>query len=213
MGNATYTSFSKRVLTVPPAIYGYQLKPLTLGHVLILRESNNGFINGEYNAFLDPKQIVHKMCDDLGVIPDFANAILICSVTHDEFLKEHASGEYYSELIELKKTFDANPQILIPQIQQMARYFHNGTQGPAGQPKAKSGEDGNLADGVIGQEQAMLFTLMKECGYTRDECLNTVPFTETLSSYLLYCHQMDAFELLSEGTCNTLAQLESLKTK
>src|ERR1035437_8676367 len=88
-----YTNYTDRVLAIMPDCIGFRLLPFSLGMSQILKASNSKFITGEYNSFLDINHIAQALITDNSVISEFVYAVLVCSTTPDDFLKECSNGE------------------------------------------------------------------------------------------------------------------------
>jgi len=193
--NTTYSTYTERVLIATPAILGYQLKYFSLGHCLILKGSNSRFINGVYN-FITKDDIARRLGLDLGIIPEFVFAIIACSTSYDEFKDDITNGEFtkvLNDMVETIKTYDI--QTIIDSIYAFVLYLNKGTEAPSFIPK--NDESVEVSSSPVSNEENIMSTLMTDCGYTRNECLN-LPLTETLSAYLLYAHKMDKIMLVSK---------------
>lgn len=203
----TYKTYTERILTPTPTILGLRLYPFTLGHSLLLKGVNSKFINGEYNKFLDVNTVAKHIVADFNLIPEFVLALLICSTTYDEFKDEVNNGELGNVINILVADIKTAKVNFIEKIHAFAHYLKQGTD----LPLYYNCEDKNTVKTTpIELEEAVLSTLMTNCGYTRNECLN-LPMTETLSAYLLYAHSMGSIELIGKDVFDLTQKLKAGK--
>jgi hypothetical protein len=198
----TYKSYIERVATLTPSVIGYRLLPFNLGHSIALKSSKSKFISGEYNGFYDINSIYKSIITDKSLIPEFVFAVLVCSITYDEFREEVNNGSFGKALEEVIKRLKTDKFYIVNEIHAFALYIQQGTDAPLYDIKA-SDNDTEVVDSPIEPEENMLSTLMSDCGYTRNECLN-LPLTETLSAYLLYAHKMGSIVIRSKALNNLM---------
>ena len=191
----SYHSFTDCMLRITPSVLGYKLKPFTLGHSIILKGVKSKFLTGEYKGLADINHVIALIVTDDSVINELALAVLICSTSHDEFMDEVNTDKFKDELKELAVSVRDNKIDLAKEVHLFAHYLKRGTIAPQYQVKNKN--EGDIENNVLEFEQAVISTLMTECGYTRNECLN-LPLSETLSAYLLYAHKMGSIEILGK---------------
>jgi hypothetical protein len=204
---ATFKPYSQRITTLVPSCLGYRLLPFSLGQSLALKSSKSKFTSGEYNSLCDINYIAEALVNDHSLIPEFVFAVLVCSTTYDEFMSECGNGNIASSVEEVIKHIKDNKINLLFEIHTFAHYLKSGTDAPL--YKVKEDDKDSVTTNPVEAEEAILSTLMSECGYTRDECLN-LPLTETMSAYLLYAHKMGSIELESK---EVFELKESLKEK
>lgn len=183
-----YKSYTDRILTPLPTILGLKLVPYTLGHSILLKSASSKFAVGGF-----------KDCSDKELISELVFALLVCSTSYDDFKQEVYQDKftrnmrrYVAQLLsEVKASKEFN---LLAKINSFASYLRNGTSTPL-YYVTENGSD--ISSSAIEFEEAIISTLMAECNFTRDECLN-LPLTETLSAYLLFAHKQGTVELISK---------------
>lgn len=200
--NQSYKSYTERVATITPSVIGYRLNPFSLGHSLLLKACGSKFVTGEYNGLCDINNIVTTLLTDTNLVTEFVLAVLICSTTYDEFKEECSSGKIHETIKATKDTI--NGLYLLNEIHTFTHYIKQGTNAPLYEVKENKDE---VKTNPVEPEEAILSTLMTECGYTRNECLN-LAMTETLSAYLLYAHKVGGIELISKEVAELTAKLK-----
>jgi len=227
-----YKPFTERVMQATPEILSLRMRPLTLGHIMILKAAGSKFLVGDI-----------KECDALGLIQELIFAALVCSTTYDDFKDEIHNGKLvdnvkeFSEklMVDLGETkfkkflrnwfrkyapsyvYLLKPKYpsyfnILDHIREFVDYVNNGTTAPLYVVKESSKEgskDGNR-NNPVEPEEAIISTLMSECGYNRNECLN-LPLTEVLSAYLLHAHKQEAIVLISKDTSDLMEQMKGNK--
>ena len=192
---ATFIPYSQRNAILTPICLGYQLLPFSLGHSLALKSAGSKFTNGEYNTLCNVTNIMYRILADKTLIPEFVYAVMVCSTTYDDLKAECSTGEFQKEVSKVVKRIEDNNYDLMSEIHRFAHYLKNGTDAPIFKPMEES--NGSIITNPVEAEEAIISTLMSECGYTRNECY-TLPLTETMSAYLLYAHKMGSIELVSK---------------
>jgi len=198
----TYKSYAERVIQPTPTILGLKLLNFTLGHSMLLKTAKSRFMLGGL-----------KELDDRGIIGELIFGLLVCSTTYDSFIEEMNDGsfkeylnKYVADLIEeIKSSSMFN---LYSKINMFANYIKDGTSTPYYYTAEDAKNDVSICPVEI--EQSIISTLMSECNYTRDECLN-VPLTETLSAYLLYAHKQGTVNLQSKEEYELQLRLKGAK--
>lgn len=183
-----YKSYTERILTPTPTILGLRLMPYTLGHSIILKSANSKFITGGL-----------RDCENRELIAELVFALLVCSTSYDDFKQEVYQDRFSSYLTEYVNRLTAEIAgskefNLFEKINAFASYLRNGTSTPLYYVTEDSNE---IKNNPIEFEEAIVSTLMSECNFTRDECLN-LPLVETLSAFLLYAHKQGTVELISK---------------
>ena len=193
----TYKSYIERVATLTPSVIGYRLLPFNLGHSIALKSAKSKFLNGAYNDFCDINSIYKAVVTDKTLVSEFVFAVLVCSTTYDDFREEVNNGSFVNTLEEVVERLKEDKFDIVQEIHCFALYLQQGTDAPLYDVK-KTDDNEVVADSPIDPEENILSTLMSDCGYTRNECLN-LPMTETLSAYLLYAHKMGSIILRSKA--------------
>jgi len=202
-----YKTYTDRVLTLTPTVLAYRLKQFCLGHSMLLRAANSKFIDGTYNGFLDVNNIYKAFIVDKELLPEFVFAVLVCSTTYKDFQEEIANGDFVTILQDTIKDLDT--KTIVEQIHTFAHYLKNGTNAPE-YMICDNKKDDSVKGNVVSFEENILSTLMSDCGYTRDECIN-LPLTETLSAYLLYAHRMGSIELTSKEVFDMMNKAKGIE--
>jgi hypothetical protein len=167
--------------------------PLSLGHIILLKTAKSKFITGEYDLFCDINKIYEALVNDITLIGEYAFAILVCSTTYDDFQEERGSGKIIEAIEQIKNNFKKFS--LIKEIHNFAHYLRNGTDIPDYQLKNKNESD--ISVNPVEPEESIIFTLMTECNWSRNDCYN-LPLVESQSAYLLYAHKMETIVLISK---------------
>lgn len=196
-----YTSFADRIFSPTPEILGLKLLPFTLGHSILLKSANSKFVVGGL-----------KDCTLQETITELVFAILVCSVSYQEFKDEVQSGtlplflkQYAEDLLkQVKKVKEFN---IFDKVNSFVLYLQRGTSTALFYNK-ESNDDVSKPN-PIELEESIIATLMSECNFTRDECLN-LPLTETLASFLIYAHKQGAIELISKQEFELTQKLKGL---
>ena len=202
MDNTNYTTYIDRVIQPPPVVLGLRLKPLSLGHVILLKSAKSRFITGEL------KDITYQQ-----LIGELVFALMVCSVSFDEFNDEVNAGRFEDSLTEyvtrisdeVKEAKDFNLHL---EVNRFVKYIKDGTDSPL----HFESNAGGTSDYPIDVEQSIIHTLMSKCNWILDDCYNR-PLTETISAYLLYAHEQGAVRLISRNVADIMKQLEGLNAK
>jgi hypothetical protein len=198
-----FTTYTDRVLHSTPTIMGLKLLTLTLGHVMLLKSMRSRFISGG---------IAGLAIQDL--ITEFVLALFVCSTTYDDFLKEVETdklsvnlNKYVKSLVSEVKT--SNDFCLFLKVRQFVNYIQAGTSGPLYEVKNNNGGN-DITDNPLESEEIIKNTLMTECGYTRNECLN-LPLTEVLSDYLVWQYKQENIDLISKDVYDIIQSMKGKK--
>jgi hypothetical protein len=206
--NEAYKSYSSRITTIPPILFGYRLLNFSLGHSIILKASNSKFVNGEYNKLCDINHIVLRLVSDESLLGEFAFALLVCSTTYDDFKEEVANCKFQEALNQMTNDIKGKGgKNLAFDILSFANYIKQGTDAPLYEVKENENESKSIP---IEPEEAIVSTLMTECNWTRNDCYN-LPMTETLSAYLVYAHRMGSIELIDKDVYELQRKLKGIK--
>jgi hypothetical protein len=197
-----YIPYIERVLQPTPVVMGLRMRPLTLGHMMLLKSLGSRFATGDI-----------RQCTFVDLIQELALAVMICSDSYDSVQEEIHAGTFQQTarkhfdqyLKQLEKAVD-NHFNLMAEIRLFSAYLKKGTTGPAYNVKLSEG-DANVSVNPVEVEETMMSTVMSDCGYTRNECLN-LPLTEILSAYLLHAHKNDAIELTSKEEIEMFNELK-----
>jgi hypothetical protein len=184
-----YKSYTDRIIQPTPIILGLKLNEFTLGHAMLLKSAKSKFLCGGIKDLTIQELVV-----------ELVFALLVCSTTYDDFKEEIQSGEITENIKEYVQTLtkeikDSESFCLFKKVSQFIQYLKGGTTAP--QYQIKERDESTITDNPIEPEEAIISTLMTDCGYTRNECLE-LPLTETLSAYLLYAYKQGTISLLSK---------------
>lgn len=185
----TYKSYTERIIQPTPIILGLKLLPFSLGMAILLKAADSKFLSGGLDK-LTTKEIIVEL----------VFGILVCSTTYDDFNEEINNGQfdkyvkkYVQELVgEINSSKEFN---IFDKISQFANYLKAGTVAPL--YEIKESDKNSVSSNPIEPEEAIISTLMTDCGYTRNECLQ-LPLTETLSAYLLHAFKQGAIDLVGK---------------
>jgi len=197
----TFKSYTERVITIPPVIGGYRLKPFSLGHTMLLKSVNSKFLSDDYAGLCNINTVFEFLVCDLTLIGEFALAILICSTTFEDFMEEVNNGEFGNALEQIRTEILGNPAVVdakgaiiekavepmsdLPyQIHRFAHYLKQGTV----TPKYNIRKSDSITTSPIEPEVIIQSKLMSEFGWTMEQTYNR-PFTQAISSYFLYLHE------------------------
>lgn len=184
----TYKSYAERIIQPAPTIMGLRLLPFSLGHSMILKTAKSIFMLGGLEGLSDRQ-----------VIGELVFGLLVCSTSYDDLIAEMNNGAFKTYLAEYvtkltKEIKDTDLFNLHAKINMFVNYIRDGTSTPYYYPASDSTSDVSICPIEI--EQSIQSTLMSECKYTRNECLN-LPLTETLSAFLLFAHKQGTVVLKS----------------
>lgn len=211
--NDSYSTYTDRVLQPTPVIMGLKLLPFTLGHSMILKRAKSEFMVGSIESL--------QALNNNAMILELVFAIMVCSTTYDELQTEIHNGNFNNEVKKyfkfirkqlnlpkykwqmwlrriIKKLFpflkDKKPFFLVAEVKTFLDYIKAGTSAPSYEVNKT---ESDIQTNPIEPEEAIISTLMTDCGFSRSECLN-LPLSETLSAYLLYAYKQGTIDLLSK---------------
>lgn len=188
----SYTTYTERVLQPAPEVLGLKLLPFTLGHSMLLKCAKSQFILGDIESL--------KALPVKSMIVELVFAVLVCSTTYEDFKKEIHEGTLQTELQQYVNDLTAGVEkaksfCLLLEVSKFINYIKSGTTAPL--YRVLNDNKNNVKTNPVEPEEAVISTLMTECGYSRNECL-TLPLTETLSAYILYAYKQGTIELISK---------------
>ena len=167
--------YSQAAIPDPYVILGLKLRPLSLGHYLLMSRFDVAFVaSEERNATFD----------------DLILGVLICSMGYDDFLRFMESKNFRREIAAWGRKiglFDPVEKIVL-----FNQYIREGSKAPLYWIE-KEGRNNSGAHWT----HALKTTLVSKCGYTNSEALNA-PLSQALSDYFQYAESEGFVRLMTE---------------
>jgi len=188
-----FEEYVKSFLPNRYVILGVKLKPLSLGHYILMRRLEVAYATDTQSSV---------------AFSDFVLALLICSMTYEEFVDYLDRPDFIKNLqresknmtkvIKRDKTFN-----LFDKMSMFQNYLKEGTKTPL------YWEGDNQSNTTSGAHwsQTLFTTAVSELGYTRSQALN-VPLIQLFNDFFKYGEAQGAVQLMTEADEESVAELE-----
>jgi hypothetical protein len=189
-----FETLARNCLPDSVVLLGLKLKPLSLGHYILLRRLGCGFVSEESTGISFEDVIV---------------GVLVCSMSYSDFVEFAGSDTFREELTNWSKKVEemikADPTFNIFEcVGSYKSYMERGSEMPKfwDMDEANSRKSGSHWSIVLWQ------TLMK-LGFTNEEVMN-MPLSLSFDHFFRYAEQEGAVELMDPATEDMI--IESEKT-
>lgn len=207
---ASFSDYAESFVPKRYVILGVELKPLSLGHYLLMRKFGSNFATDEDGATVG--------------YDDFMLSLVICSMSYNEFLdfidnKEYGrpvkkwyapwcvDNNYFintlkkqgKKLAKRIKKEKISMNDLKAKMDMFVQYLKEGTE----TPKYWDGENEGKESGAH-WSQSVFTTAISELNYTRNEALNT-PLRQLFNDFFKYAESQGSVQLMS---ASELKQIE-----
>jgi hypothetical protein len=179
-------SYDRAAIPEPFQILGLRLKPFCLGHFLLLRRFECGFVS-EASA--------------VATREDLLLGILVCSMSYEEFLDFLQEDNFLEQLRDWGKKaglFDLKEKALLFQ-----RYLTEGTE----KPGVWFEEDGE--ESAAHWSQAVFNTLAGQLNASRSEALN-MPLTQAFMDFYKHAEGLGVISFMTEEEMELVESEEKL---
>jgi len=203
--NLTQTNYTSAIIdTVDYNICGLKMRPLCLGHIILLEALNNPLIS--------PTEKDVNMLEGLDY---FFLALLICSLSYEEGLLLLTDKKIYSEECELfcnnllkNMELDENWNIYSKMTlfkQYMSEYMNSMPYYEEKQSRTSESPSGN-------DWKNSIFIIFKKMGYTQSEIFN-MSIKKLFVEWTGYAESEGAIKICNKFEAEQLKQLQEMKVK
>lgn len=178
-----FDAYVKSFLPDKFVILGVRLKPLSLGHYMLMKRLNVGYAT-------DTEAKVG--------FEDFVLALLICGQTYEEFCefleRDDLIKALEREAKAMKRRINKEQNFnLFSKMGMFQKYLEEGTQ----MPLYWEGDNKSEKESGAHWSQTLFTTAVSELGYTRTQALN-VPLVQLFNDFFKYAESNGAIELMRE---------------
>ena len=189
--------YTKALIPNPYTIMGCRLLPFSLGHLTLMRRFDCKYGSDDLSV------------DELSV-DDLLLGIQICSRTFNEFLEDIRTDEFAEWIHEWAVGVTSEKQTTEEVYNRMllfGKYIKEHSWTPSYWNEKQGNE--NVSDDWM---RGVINVLISECGYSRDEALNS-SFSQSMTDYLTWCERQGSIKFYSSDEIEQMESLEEEEVK